>query len=197
MNKIKSLFLKQFFLLFAVIFIFCAPLALADEKETYEEIYEKMQPADFEYIFGIDPYQAEDYTKYMYSPYPLFRMGVPFIFKDMTLDPGYYILTPRKKNGRTYVLFKEQGRVKYLIPVYNVDMADPLIYERYVPEKKKGFWAKAGEKTNNFFGRLFPKNTQRMPAPKAYIEVNDIDGEFYQVILFYGAQKYYMLFRQR
>ncbi len=171
--------------------------AFSGEKETYDEIYEKLLPADFEYIFGIDPYQAEDYTKYMYSPYPLFRVGVPFIFKDIKIEPGYYILTPRKKGGRTYVLFKEQGRVKYLIPVYDVDVVDPLFYNQYIPERKKGFWEKAGQKTSNFFGRLFPKSTQKMPAPKAYIEVNDIDREYFQVILFYGAQKYYMLFRQR
>ena len=169
----------------------------ASEKETYDEIYERLAPADFEYIFGIDPYQAEDYTKYMYSPYPLFRVGVPFIFKDIKIEPGYYILTPRKKNGKTYVLFKEQGRVKYLIPVYEIYLVDPLFYDQYIPEKRKGFWEKAGEKTSNFFGRLFPQKTQRMPAPKAYIEVNDIDREYFQVILFYGTQKYYMLFRQR
>ncbi len=28
-----------------------------------------------------------------------------------------------------------------------------------------------------------------MPAPKAYIEVNDIERQFYQVILYYGTQK--------
>ena len=53
--------------------------SFADEK-SYAEIYESLEPAHFEYMFGIDPYQAEDYTKYMYSPYPLFRVGLPFIF---------------------------------------------------------------------------------------------------------------------
>lgn len=185
-------------LIIIFLFISLVPLqTFAGEKETFDEIYEKLQPADFEYMFGIDPYQAEDYTKYMYSPYPLFRVGVPFIFKDIKIEPGYYILTPRKKGGRTFVLFKEQGRVKYLIPVYDVDIVDPLFYDQYIPEKKKGFWAKTGEKTLNFIGRLFPKKTQRMPAPKAYIEVNDIDREYFQVILFYGEQKYYMIFKQR
>ncbi len=178
------------------VFILQTP-AFSNERETFDEIYENLMPADFEYMFGIDPYQAEDYTKYMYSPYPLFRVGVPFIFKNIEIKPGYYILTPRKKGGRTFVLFKEQGRVKYLIPVYDVDIVDPLFYDQYIPERKKGFWEKAGQKTSNFFGRLFPKKTQRMPAPKAYIEVNDIDREYFQVILFYGAQKYYMIFKQR
>ncbi len=188
--------LKILTLLIFSIFIVSAP-AFSNERETFDKIYEELLPADFEYMFGIDPYQAEDYTKYMYSPYPLFRVGVPFIFKDIKIEPGYYILTPRKKGGRTFVLFKEQGRVKYLIPVYDVDVVDPLFYDQYIPEKKKGFWETAGQKTSNFIGRLFPKKTQRMPAPKAYIEVNDIDREYFQVILFYGTQKYYMIFKQR
>ncbi len=189
-------FLKTLILLIIFAAAFCLP-SYAGEKETCEEIYNKLENADFEYIFGIDPYQAEDYTKYMYSPYPLFRVGVPFIFKDIEIKPGYYILTPRKKDGRTYVLFKEQGRVKYIIPVYETDLVDPLFYDQYIPEKKKGFWERRREGASNFIGRLFPKKTQRMPAPKAYIEVNDIDREFYQVILYYGTQKYYMIFKQR
>lgn len=176
--------------------LFITP-AMAGEKETYEEIYDTLEMADFEYIFGIDPYQAEDYTKYMYSPYPLFRVGVPFIFKDIEITPGYYILTPRKKDGKTYVLFKERGRVKYLIPVYETEIVLPTFYDQYIPEKKKGFWEKVRVGASNTIGRLFPHQTQRMPAPKAYIEVNDIEREFFQVILYYGEQKYYMLFKQR
>ncbi len=191
-------FLKILILLiFGIVISMPDTSAFAGEKETYNEIYEKLEPADFEYIFGIDPYQAEDYTKYMYSPYPLFRVGVPFIFKNTKIEPGYYILTPRKKAGKTFVLFKEQGRVKYMVPVYNIDLVDPLFYNQYIPEKKKGFWSKVGSGISNTIGRAFPKKTQRMPAPKAYIEVNDIDREFYQVILFYGEHKYYMIFKQQ
>ena len=73
-----KIILKILILLLASTFLFQTP-SFANEKEAYEEIYEKLEPADFEYMFGIDPYQAEDYTKYMYSPYPLFRVGVPFI----------------------------------------------------------------------------------------------------------------------
>lgn len=169
----------------------------ADDIEKYNKIYEELEPANFEYIFGIDPYQAEDYTKYMFSPYPLFRMGVQFGFKGVAIDPGYYLLTPRKKDGKTYMLFKEQGRVKYLIPVYNVDLVPPTFYDQYMPERKRSRWRKICDGTMSFIGRKFPKKTQRMPAPKAYIEVNDIDRIYWQVILYYGEQKYYMLFEQK
>ena len=190
--------LKNTFILLAFIctMAFMVPL-YANEKDTYEEIYNKLEPADFEYMFGIDPYQAEDYTKYMYSPYPLFRVGVPFVFKDIKIEPGYYILTPRKRDGKNFVLFKENGRVKYLIPVYETDLVAPMFYDQYIPERKRGFCDKLGNGFSNTISRIFPKKTQRMPAPKAYIEVNDIEREFYQVILYYGEQKYYMIFKQR
>ena len=79
----------------------------------YDEIYEKLQEADFDYIFGIDPHQTDDYTKYMYSPYPLFRTGVDMYFKTKKIPQGYYLLTPREKNGQTYILFKENLKGKY------------------------------------------------------------------------------------
>ena len=95
----------------------------------YASIYESLDEADFEYIFGIDPYQADEYTVYMHSPYPLFRTGVQLIFKSKTINPGYYLLTPREKEGKTYVLFKENGRVSYVIPVYKEDIVPETFYE--------------------------------------------------------------------
>lgn len=193
--RIKKLTLLHIFL--AVLFIFYFSVSKADAKTDYYKIYDELSPANFEYMFGIDPFQAEDYTKYMFSPYPLLRVGVKFIFKDTVIEPGYYLLTPRKRNGQTYVLFKVNGRVSHIIPVYETDLVDPLFYEQYVPEIKKTLWQKICNKTSNFIGRTFSKSTQKMPPPRSYVEVNDIEGEFWQLILYYGTQKYYMIFRQR
>ena len=185
-NIIK--FLTSFFLFFA---INCPSYA-----ENFEEIYESLKQADFEYIFGIDPYQAEDYTKNMFSPYPLLRTGVNFIFKDTVIPPGFYLLTPRKHNGQTYILFKEQGRVKYMVPCYQVDMAIPKEYNKYNPKPKVSVWKKVKTGVADMVGTVAPKKTQRKPMPKAYMEINDIDGEFYQVILYYDTGKYYLIFKQ-
>lgn len=162
----------------------------------YHKIYDELEMADFEYIFGIDPYQAEEYTKYMFSPYPLLRVGVNFIFKDIKIPPGYYLLTPRKHNGRTYVLFKEQGRVKYMIPCYNVDFTTTQVYDKYIPKPKTSAWKKLKTGVSDTVGTIIPKKTQRKPIPKTYMEINDIDGEFYQVILYYDTSKYYLIFKQ-
>lgn len=175
-------------------FTLAESLQVEDKKSKYQEIYDNLAPCDFSYVFNLDPYQSEDYTKYMYAPYPLFRTAIRFVFKDTVIEPGYYLLTPREKNGKDYVLFKTNGRVKYIIPVYEKDLVEPLFYEQYVPERKLTWWQGVCKKTRDTVGRLFPKSTQRMPPPKSYIDVNELDGDFMQIVLYYGATKYYMIF---
>jgi len=122
---IRSLKITSLILLFSL--FFNVNFALSKTYD-YDEVYSKLEEADFEYIFGLDPHQADDYTKYMFSPYPLFRSGVNLIFKTKTIPPGYYLLTPREKNGKTYILFKENGRVSYTIPVYDEDIVPETFY---------------------------------------------------------------------
>ena len=99
------------------------------QSSDYETIYNSLEEADFDYLFGIDPYQADEYKVYMRSPYPLFRSGVNLVFKTKTIPAGYYLLTPREKNGKTYILFKENGRVSYTIPVYKEDSVSKDFYK--------------------------------------------------------------------
>lgn len=187
----KKLLLK---ILITLSFITVSQTVFAETD--FQKIYEELAPADFEYIFGIDPYQAEEYTQYMFSPYPLLRTGVNFIFKDTVIPPGFYLLTPRKYHGQTYILFKEQGRVKYMIPCYKTDFTTPETYDEYIAKPKISKWQKVKNATSDTVGSLFPKKTRRKPIPKAYMEINDIDGEFYQVILYYDTGKYYLVFKQ-
>ena len=127
---IKRLKITSLILLFLL--FFSANYAFSKTYD-YDEVYSKLEEADFEYIFGLDPHQTDDYTKYMFSPYPLFRSGVNLVFKTKTIPPGYYLLTPREKNGKTYVLFKENGRVSYTIPVYDEDIVPETFYQEKIP----------------------------------------------------------------
>ena len=161
----------------------------------YDAIYSSLEEADFDYIFGIDPYQADEYTVYMRSPYPLFRSGVNLIFKSKKIPPGYYLLTPREKNGKTWILFKENGRVSYVIPVYKEDVVYEGFYEEKFPRKKPTFFEKIGKKTMDFIGTKWGKKNQRTPIPEAYIEFNDA-GNYWDMILYYGMKKYYVLFKK-
>ena len=66
-KKIGSFFLVLLTFL-SINFSFANENIPKTDLDDYEKIYENLEEADFEYIFGIDPNQADDYTKYMYSP---------------------------------------------------------------------------------------------------------------------------------
>ncbi len=161
----------------------------------YETIYSSLEEADFDYLFGIDPYQTEEYKVHMRSPYPLFRSAVNLVFKTKTIPCGYYLLTPREKNGKTYILFKENGRVAYTIPVYKEDIISKDFYKEKLPQEKLNPYEKTKEGTMNFLGKKFGKKNQRAPIPNAYIEFDDV-GDYWNMILYYDTKKYYLLFRK-
>lgn len=194
-TKIK---ITSFALLFS---IFLSTISFANENipkfenKNYDEIYSQLEEADFDYIFGLDPHQADDYTKYMFSPYPLFRSGVNLIFKSKTIPAGYYLLTPREKNGKTYILFKENGKVSYTIPVYEEDLVPEKFYEEKFPRPKPSLGEKISKKTMDFIGTKWGHKNQRTPIPQAYIEFND-KGMYWDMYLYYGNKKYSLLFKK-
>ena len=165
------------------------------QSNDYDTIYDSLSEADFDYLFGIDPHQADEYKIYMRSPYPLFRSGVNLVFKTKVIPSGYYLLTPREKNGKTYVLFKENGRVAYTIPVYKEDIISKDFYKTKLPREKLNPYEKTKKNTSNFFGKVMGKKNQRTPIPNAYIEFND-EGEYWNMILYYETKKYYLLFKK-
>ena len=165
------------------------------QNKDYEKIYDSLEEADFEYLFGLDPYQTDDYTQYMYSPYPLFRSGVTIVFKSKTIPPGYYLLTPRDKHGKTWVLFKENGKVSYVIPIYKEENIPDSFWEDKMPHPKLTKTQKIRKNFGHFFDSRFGKSSQRTPIPKAYIEFDD-RGDFWDMILYYNNKKYFMLFKK-
>lgn len=189
---IRSLKITSLILLFSL--FFNVNFALSKTYD-YDEVYSKLEEADFEYIFGLDPHQADDYAKYMFSPYPLFRSGVNLIFKTKTIPSGYYLLTPREKNGKTYILFKENGRVSYTIPVYDEDIVPETFYQEKIPRQKPTKTESLSKKVMGFIGTKWGHKNQRTPIPEAYIEFNDI-GIYWDMILYYGNKKYYLLFKK-
>ena len=75
--------------------------------------------------------------KYLtWSPYPLFRLASPIFFKSITIEPGYYALTPREYKDNWYILFKEGGKIKYIIPVYEREIVPMTFYDDHIPKPK-------------------------------------------------------------
>lgn len=194
--KISFLFLIILFLLNNLFnFAFSNENIVHLKNTDYEKIYENLEEADFDYIFGIDPYQADEYKSYMRSPYPLFRTGVNLVFKSKVIPAGYYLLTPREKNGKTYVLFKENGKVAFMIPTYKVGSVSQEFYQDRLPHQELTKVQKISKNTMDFIGKKFGKKNQRTPIPEAYIDFND-KGIYWDMILYYGDKKYYLLFKK-
>ena len=185
-------FLKNFLFLVIFTLFLCAP---AMASESYAELYNNAQPADFELINGIDPYQNEDYYKFAYSPYPLFRLALDIKFKNLTIPAGYYILTPRNMHDRDFVFFKENGKVKYIVPVVKKEVVEPGFYETNIPTPQLTKWQTFCKNTKEGFYKLFKNSSKKSPPPQSFIRTEYIEGNMFLIILYYGSFKYHLVFR--
>ena len=159
----------------------------------YARIYADLEPADFSYIHDIDPDQYYDMKDTAWSVYPLFRLNSAIYFKHIAVLPGYYLLTPREHNGKWYILFKQNGVVKYIIPVYDRDYTPETFYDEHIPKPKLTPAQKVHMGFLGFLGKF--DSTKRKEAVKSYLEVNDLDNYFVSIVIYYGGHKYSTLFR--
>ena len=97
--------------LFLMMFALCAWAKEVD----YEQIYRDLPVPEHKYVHDIDPGEYYDMKDTSWSPYPLFRLTGPLFFKTITIEPGYYLLTPREHEGKWYMLFKVQGKIKLIL----------------------------------------------------------------------------------
>jgi len=163
-------------------------------QDDYEQAYRDMEVPTFSYVHGVDPDQYYDMKDTMWSPYPLLRLNSPLYFKTITVEPGYYLLTPREYKGSWYILFKEAGAVKYTIPVFSKDYTPEFYYRDNLPElemKKSQRWQ---IKFLNSWGKYIRKS-KRKPPITCNIELTDLDNNFLLLDLYYGPHKYSTIFR--
>lgn len=188
--------MKKFFYLLTFLILCSAVSAHADTTETdFAKLYKFTNIPDFKLVHDIDPYQNEEYQKYAWSPFPLFRLSADMYFKNQMIPAGYYVLTPRNMNDRNYVFFKESGKVKYIIPVVKTEVVEPGFYTLNVPVAKTTKWQNFTKKTSDGFYKLFKNSSKKEPPPKSYIESTYIDGNMFLIVLYYGGQKYTMVLK--
>lgn len=181
------------FLLILCLFLLSGNISKSFEKD-YRQIYLDLPIPNFSYVHDMDPGQYYD-TKYTaYSPYPLFRLSSPLYFKTITIQPGYYHLTPIKHKGENYVLFKQNGLVKYIIPVYAKDFVPEGFYDSHLLKPKLSLSQKISKNFYTFIGNHF-KNAQRRPPVESYLEAEDLDNKFLSLVIYFGNYRYYTIFR--
>ena len=186
--------MKKIFAVVICLFVFANTAFASKESEKFIKNYENAQLPNFELVQDLDPYQVEDYYRYAWAPYPLFRTSVDLYFKGIHILPGYYILTPREVKDNTYVFFKQAGKVIYIIPVGEKDLVNPLFYKEKTPVPKRNMFGKIYAGTRKHFYNIF-KKSKKMEPPSSYIEVSTIDNVYIQIDLYYGATRYSMYFK--
>lgn len=184
--------MKRFLLTICLIFL--TSNVVFGFEEDYRQIYMDLQVPTFTYVHGLDPSQYYDYQRSTWAPYPLFRLSSPLYFKTVTVVPGYYLLTPVTHKGDNYLLFKENGIVKYTIPVYKKEFVPEGFYESHIskPRLTRG---QAFQQNFMVWVGKHVKGSQRKPTPQSYLEVNDLDNKFIEITVYYGPYRYYTLFR--
>ncbi len=182
--------MKRILLLLCVLIFGLSSNAATD----FEQIYRDLPVPTFKYVHDIDPGELYDIKDTTWSPYPLFRLTSPLFFKTVAIQPGYYALTPREQDGKWYILFKEAGRVRYIVPVYNRDIVPEMFYEANLPQPKLTFTQKFQIKGLDFIGRHFA-DSKRKPTPQAYLEATDLDNNFVSLVIYWGAHRYYTVMR--
>ena len=159
-----------------------------------EQMYRDMPVPTFKYIHNIDPGEYQDTRYSTWSPYPLFRLTAPLYFKTVIIEPGYYLLTPREQDGKWYILFKEAGRVKHIVPCYKKEMVPMNFYKNNLPQIKMTKVQKIREKALKLIGKSV-NSSKRKPIPDTYLEASDLDNNFISVIVYWGNYRYYFVLR--
>lgn len=166
----------------------------ADIDVDIEEQYRKMPVPEHKYIHDIDPDEYQDTMYSTWSPYPLFRLTSPLYFKTIAIEPGYYLLTPREHEGKYYILFKQAGKIKYIVPTYKKEMVPYNFYKDNLPQIKMTKVQIIREKTLNWVGKHFD-SAKRQPTPDTYLEASDLDNNFISIVLYWGNYRYYFVLR--
>lgn len=157
------------------------------------EIYRSLEVPTHKYVHDLDPEEFVDTQNAAWSPYSLFRLTAPLHFKTITIQPGYYLLTPREHAGNWYMLFKENGKVKHIIPIFNKEIVPLDFYKDNLPEEKTTWSQRQHLKLLKFVGKF--KSSQRPEMPKTYLEAEDLDDNFILIKLYWGDYKYSMVLR--
>lgn len=169
------------------------PPVQTKQNKNYAQIYNNLEPADFSYMHDIDPDQYYDMKDATWAPYPLLRLNSYIYFKNISIEPGYYLITPREHKGKWYMLFKQNGKVSYIIPVYERDIVPATFYETHLPKPKLTPSQKVHMGFLSFLGKF--SSTKRRDPVKSYMEINDLENYFVSIIIYYGAHKYSTIFR--
>lgn len=183
--------MRKFLVILAIL---VSAMGVRAENVDFEQIYRDLEVPTLKYVHNIDPGEYYDTQNSTWSPYPLIRLTTTLYFKSIAVEPGYYLLTPREHKGNWYMLFKEAGRIKYIIPIYDKQIVPLTFYDENLPKVKLTPTQKIHLVLLDTMGKFFP-SAKRKPTPQTYLEVTDLDNNFVSVVVYWGSHRYYTIFR--
>lgn len=170
----------------------------------YDLIYKDTPVLDFMYINGIDEEQDSDYNRYVISPYTLIRITDTLRNKKVVLKPGYYLIKPKRQDGYDFLIFKQNGKVAGVVPVYQKVLINPaLVYKEPVKEKlplykeipKQVFIDTPKKILSKPFKKFWEQKKVLIP-PKSALECKVVgDGKYLEIWLYVDTFLYKVLFK--
>lgn len=164
------------------------------KNQNIEAIYNNLLPCPIQFENNLDPYEQQDNYNYVRSPYPLIRTVMPLYSIKTTIPPGYYLLTPRKIDSKTFILFKQQGKVLYTSPIFEEVQID---IEQEYPQPKDPY-DKAPFGLRSIWKGFGIISGRRHPIPKVpqhKIDCFQYDDKYYGINIYYKDKLYKTVFK--
>lgn len=183
-------------LIILLLFVFSSPV-LAELD--YDRIYKDTPVLDYMYETGVDDDEQVDYQDYIISPYVLIRIPTNLRCKNVLLQQGYYLVKAESKNGYRFAVFKQNGRVAGVVPIYQKSWVNPDILFPKPPQPKYKWYVKPFVMAKNIikwpFKKLFKRRLPLQP-PRALLDYKLVDdGKYYDMHLYIEDGLYKMLFK--
>jgi len=169
------------------------------QEANYDEIFNNLPVLDIVYDQNEDPDEQADSIKYFQSPYPLIRTAFPLSCKSAKFKPGYYLLTPRTRDGYDFIMFKQFGKIAGLVPVYEKRPLTPEESLRLFPpppKPKTTIWSLPLRAFKVCVKKAFGKQKKPPEPPKYALDANITDeNKYFEIILYSEQYAYKILFK--
>jgi hypothetical protein len=184
------------FILISFLTIYTAlPVYAIKDEIDYTMIYNDLPKIKAEFTNNEDPDEYYDVRKFNVSPYPLIRTSSDLYVQNIKIPPDYYLLTPREYNGKSAILFKQQGKVLFMVPVYKKETINPKLVYFEPPKAKTPLWKKPLIYTLKKM-KLLDRYENPVAFPKSKMYAFDVYGSYYEMDLYYEDSLYKMIFKK-
>lgn len=147
----------------------------------YQKAYENLEEIKVEFIHDEDPDEYYDTQKIHFSPYPLIRLTQTLYMHNQTIAPGFYLMTPREYNGKKCVLFKQAGKIKHVIPIFEYKTVIPELEYNKPPKK---WW------------QIRDRYVFQTQYYERKIRAFDVYADYYEIDLYYQSGLSKMIFKK-